>query len=307
VRVFLKSTYVRNSEKLTDFEFLAYTGLRMIYREDIPTQYVSLNQIIAMLFGRVNISHRLRVGIKKAVWSLMALQNSSKSEKAQIKPIAYIDGKFTEFIMDLSLLHFDTEQSHFVMLKEEELRSILNMEFNGHIESVFRYYCVLLSTFNHTENINVGGLPLKSIRCYIDSVKSTRTQLCYNRLLEKYKVLYIHHNDYMVHDYDSVKSLPNFYGRYEDKAKVDAVAIQKYNSIINTIDRSSEESNELRSLKQKINAIGKGAIYSEDELNIMHSMAEKENKRIYDIMAHTDDDMLKSKLSKRIINLSIFR
>lgn len=306
MEVFLKSCYVRNENDLSDFEFLVYTGLRMIYREDIENQYVSLNQIIVTLFGGMNISRRIRSELKAALLSLVDLSNGHNSEYALARPVAYIDGKFNEFIMDLSALWFDTKENRFTVITDEEIRKILNMDFNGHIESVFRYYCVLLSTINHTDNINVGNLALKEIRSYIDSVRTEMTQLSYNRLLEKCGVLYIHHNDYLVRDISSVKALPNFYGRYSDKDKVDATAKQKYNSIKRPIDRSSVESNEIRSLKQKMNAMSRGTKYSKQELHSMRLLAERENKRIYDMMANTDDEMMRYSLSKRIINMSVF-
>ena len=302
MKIFLHKSLVQNEYDFSDFDFLVYTGLKLIMgTNDKTIYYVSLNQIVVELFGSLSISRRLRVGIKNSLMNLTGYDDNSL-----VKITGKLDDINNEFILDLSKLYVDTKKTTFITVSDEDIRKVLKINFNGFKETVFRYYCVILSTINNTDNICVGNMTLKYIRGLIDNVSTEATQLKYNKLLENAKVLYIHHNEYLVHDGNGVKALPNFYGKYEDKDKVDEIARKKLNSIKNPIEFSPLGSNEIRSLKQKINALGKGTKYSDQEMNAMKSLAEQENKRLLDMMISTDDEMLKYSLSKRLINMSIF-
>ena len=302
MKIFLHKTLVENGYDFSDLDFLVYTGLKLIMgTNDKTIYYVSLNQIIVELFGSLAISRRLRVGIKKSLIGLIGYDDDSL-----IKIIGKLDDVNNEFILDLSKLYVDSKKIKFITVSDTDIRSVLGINFNGFKETVLRYYCVVLSTINNTDNICVGNMTLKYIRDLIDNVNTEATQLKYNKLLENAKVLYIHHNEYLVHNGNSVKALPNFYGRYVDKDKIDAIAKQKYNSIDCPIDRSHIDTNEIRSARQIINAIKKGKKYPETKILATKKIVEKENQRLLNMMTSTDDDMLKYNLSKRLINMSIF-
>lgn len=302
MKIFLHKSLIQNEYDFSDFDFLVYTGLKLIMgTNDKTIYYVSLNQIVVELFGSLSISRRLRVGIKNSLMNLIGYDDNSL-----VKITGKLDDINNEFILDLSKLYVDTKKTTFITISDEDIRKVLKINFNGFKETVFRYYCVILSTINNTDNICVGNMTLKYIRDLIDNVSTEATQLKYNKLLEDAKVLYIHHNEYLVHDGNGVKALPNFYGKYEDKDKVDEIARKKLNSIKNPIEFSPLGSNEIRSLKQKINALGKGTKYSDQEIRAMKSLAEQENKRLLDMMTSTDDDMLKFNLSKKLINMNVF-
>ena len=303
--IFLHKDMIQNKYQnynFSDFDFLVYTGLRCIAGSNTKKiYYISLNQIIIELFGSLSISRRLRTEIKKSLLNI-----SGYDDDDLIKIVGKLDEVNNEFIMDLSNLYVDTNKGNFITVDDEDIKKVLSIRFNGYKETLFRYYCVVLSTVNNANKVFTGCLPLKSIRDMIDSINTEATQLKYNKLLENAKVLYIHHNGYLVHEGNGVKALPNFYGKYKDKDSIDAVAKQKYNSIRNPIEFSPLGSNEIRSLKQKINALGKGTKYSDQEIRAMKSLAEQENNRLLDMMTSTDDDILKFNLSKKLINMSVF-
>ena len=306
MQIHLCKKYLLDKSGFSDFDFLVYTGLRLImgpdtkkYPNDKQYYYVSLNQIIIELFGSLAVSRRVRTEIKKSLLKLCGYEDT-KLIKIQGK----LDEVNNEFILDLSSIRIG--DSLFVLVTDTDIRKILNMHFNGFKETVFRYYCAILSTVNNYNSIFVGNLPLKYIRDLVDSVNTEATQLKYNKLLEEANVLYIHHNEYLIHEGNSVKALPNFYGRYEDKDKIDTIAKQKYESIKLPIEKSYIDANEIRSARQIINAIKKGKKYSNQKIQDIKRIAEKENKRLLDMMTSTDDEMLKYSLSKRLINMSIF-
>lgn len=306
MQIHLSKKYLLDNDKFSDFDFLVYTGLKLImgpdsknYPNDKQFYYVSLNQLIIELFGSLAVSRRIRTEIKKSLLNLCKYD-----ESGFIKIQGKLDEVNNEFILDLSNIRI--RDNLFVLITDTDIHKILNIRFNGFKETIFRYYCAILSTVNNYNNTFVGNMPLRYIRDLVNTINTEATQLKYNKLLEEAKVLYIHHNGYLVHNGNSVKALPNFYGRYEDKDKIDAIAKQKYNSIDFPIDRSHIDTNEIRSARQIINAIKKGKKYPETKILATKKIVEKENQRLLNMMTSTDDDMLKYNLSKRLINMSIF-
>ena len=304
--IFLQNSYIRNDSWMTDFDFLTYTGLRIIYKKNDSDYYISLNQIIIALFGKLNVSQRIRSGIKQSLHRFMGIENGEMSEKSFIKPIAFLDKYLTEFHVDLSGLWFDSKKSIFIKVTKDEIRKILNIKYTGSVETVFRYYCVILSTINNTDNTGVGSYSLKKLRSYIDSVKAESTQLNYNKILENCGVLYIHHNDYLYYDKSSLKAMPNCYGKYENKANIDHNADLLYQSVRHTI-KLDYDVNKERSLRQKYNTIiSKNKLYSDTELLELKSAAEKINKKFIDIIKNTDDEIIKSTYINKLYNPNVF-
>lgn len=238
MQVFLHSGAVRNDKnpQISDTEFLIYTGLRLIIGASKKEVYcISLNQIIAELFGTLSISRRLKTDLRKAFISIT-------DDRGLVKVVKELDNNQEYYLLKLDRLFVNTDHSNFVIITDDEIRKILNIKFNGHIETVFRYYCVIISTLNNYDHSDVGSMALYIIRDLIDSVNTEMTQLKYNKLLEENRLLYIHHNNFLVHKGKSIEAIPNFYGRYEDKDKVDEVATKKYAAIKNPVHKKKKVS-----------------------------------------------------------------
>ena len=181
--IFLHKDMIQNkyaNYSFSDFDFLVYTGLRCIAGSNTKKiYYISLNQIIIELFGSLSISRRLRTEIKKSLLNI-----SGYDDDDLIKIVGKLDEVNNEFIMDLSNLYVDTNKGNFITVDDEDIKKVLSIRFNGYKETLFRYYCVVLSTVNNANKVFTGCLPLKSIRDMIDSINTEATQLKYNKLLE---------------------------------------------------------------------------------------------------------------------------
>ena len=302
--VYLHQTAVRTNNpgsKMTDIEFLIYTGLRIIICNSQKSIYcISLNQIIGELFGTFSISRRLKTKMKEAFENLM---------NSLFDVIEELDSNHEYYLVNLSNLIITSNK--YVIVDIEDIHKILNLEFTGKIETLFRYYCNIIATVNNYDGIFVGNQSLKIIRDNIDSITNERTQIRYNEILEENHILYIHHNKYFVKEDDKMISTPNFYGKYANKEKIDQMALLNFKATKHPILKSTD-TNDIRSLKQKCYAIDRGVKYSEEVLLDLKTQSIKYNQKIDDVILNiqkendTDKDNIITALNNKKISLERF-
>ena len=119
---------------------------------------------------------------------------------------------------------------------------------------------------------------------------SKRSAIEYNKILEKEKLLYIHHqNDFVIDGKNNIKSLSNIYGRYCDMEYIDTFAKnqQKHYESYRYLENNNKKANNKRRLAQMYQQLlkGRGEKYTEkDILNIYNYVIEENQKyeRMYE-------------------------
>lgn len=300
----LRTELVRSDANLDDGCFLTYTALMMQMKKDKQEYSITIDGIIGELYQRWDCPRKYRQCIPIHI---QKLANAGYIKIINAKTLQYSnESAGTAFILDLSGLEIQ-DGKKFISITEDDVHSLLNIPDTRNNISLFRYYCVLVSTIDY--NKKYGNYKLSNILSYMTDEICPKTQYNYNKILQEYKFIYFHKfNTDRVFPDGGIKSFSHIYGLYEniDAIETEARKLQekyKKDDYYTLITRSSKR-NLAKSIKQKINAMKKGYIYSLENLYQMKQDAEEINKDYQDIISHSDDPKVVEKYEKQMIDIS---
>ena len=228
--------------------------------------------------------------------------------------IHIIDIKQKHYILDCSNLHFDTSSGCFSNISFEEVKKIFQIKgVNNYC--LLRYFILLMGTLagkitvmlpdGNSKSGVVSNLPISYLAKQMGV--SDKTIMDYNKLLEDAKLIYVYRqNDFMLDKNNSIKSLSNIYGRYEDKEYIDTFALNQrnHNKAHRYTDKKYNDANQKRRLAQMYQNIYKGKYdnYSDDEIVSIYEYVISENNKYKELYKTTKyDDYL-----NKIRDVSVF-
>ncbi len=220
-KLFLNNSVIKNVN-LSDYEIAVYVALRNLYDSQKVMQYITYNSVVFELYNSLKISRRYLDHIKSALNSLV--------EKGIIKKINSYSS--TEFIVDMSGLHFEQNTSNgvfYTVITLEEVHRIMNIDTNKDNFAILRYFIILISsichdkgTYDHSDCYGVhtdfvGFMTLDTLANWCGTTKARIIE--YNSILETEKIIYTYRHKQNRKDKETgqIMSFSNHYGRYEDK------------------------------------------------------------------------------------------
>lgn len=206
------------------------------------------------------------------------------------------------FVLDCSRLRLDTDSGNFSNVFFEEVRKIFQIKgINNYC--LLRYFILLMGTLvakitvtlpdGNSKSGIISNFPISYLAKQMDV--STKTIMDYNKALEDAKLIYVYRqNDFVLDENNSLKTLSNIYGRYEDKEYIDAFAHnqRQYNKSHRHTDENYNNTNQKRRLAQMYQHIRKGKYddYSEDEIIAVYNYVLSENKKYEELYDKTQYD-----------------
>lgn len=255
MNVFLNNNVISDLQ-FNDYEIATYVALRSIYSSARDTQFVSYNMITYELYNG-KCTNTASTYIKTAFQSLV--------DKGLVTIVEKLST--TEFVLDLSKLHFDSSKEYYTVIRLDEVHSIMNIANKMDKFKMLRYFITCLRTICRTQGIYVDQSTKQNFVgfmsqeylcgqigvCYKSNFKLIQQ---YNDVLEENKLLYIHRHTEMKRDKvtGQIKSFSNHYGRYEDKDDIDVFAVNYEKSCgIQEEIVQSDKSNQRRRLASQYN------------------------------------------------------
>lgn len=251
-KLFLNNSVIKNVN-LSDYEIAVYVALRSLYDLQKVMQYITYNSVVFELYNSLKISRRYLDHIKSALNSLV--------EKGIIRKVDSYSS--TEFIVDMSGLHFEQNTSNgvfYTAITLEEVHRIMNIDTNKDNFAILRYFIILISsichdkgTYDHSDCYAahtdfVGFMALDTLANWCGTTKARIIE--YNSILETEKIIYIYRHKQNRKDKETgqIMSFSNHYGRYEDKDWI----IQFANEYVATFNLKETETL-VKAEKSKIN------------------------------------------------------
>lgn len=256
LEVFYPIRYL-NNEELTSFDKIMLCYLLRFYTAKTEFNYIN----IPVLYHRVynesyfKASRRQQNTFKENVDSLI--------NKLLKEDLIEIEGEEQGTYIVTRLEKCENET--FITINLDDVNKILR-ETNQF--ALAYYYVLLMKSRNFTLNIMdkkgaVGYMPVNYFSEILN--KSPLTIMNYNKRLEDMQIIYIRHSQ--------KQGIPNAYGLYEDKKRIDHYYSNYYTFNI------TKTTNRRRSLMQKYNnAIRKGIKYSKKEINEINEYIKQRNK-----------------------------
>lgn len=206
------------------------------------------------------------------------------------------------FLLDCTNIWFDTDSGNFSKVSFDEVRKIFQIK-GANNYCLLRYFIFLMGTLvakitvtlpdGNSKSGIISNFPISYLAKQMDI--STKTIMDYNKALEDAKLIYVYRqNDFVLDENNSLKTLSNIYGRYEDKEYIDVFAQnqRQYNKSHRHTDENYNNANQKRRLAQMYQHIRKGKYddYSEDEIIAVYDYVLLENKKYEELYDKTQYD-----------------
>ena len=281
--LFIPYTLLRNN-KISNYAMMVYCYLQKLTTtsgENI--HYVSAYSIACYLTGQVEHPRKFLDNIKQAILDLIKV-----GILYQVQEI----GKTNQyFAIDCSRLWINTEKERFVIVYYDEILKIMRSDISNK-PIILKYFIFLMGTLMTKVEVTlpsslkrghvVGRYTIAALGEQFGV--SEYSILFYNKTLEDEQLIYIYrHNGFVMNEVKGLQSLPNIYGRYENKKFVDVYGQQyfeecdfkKYGC------RYSSNSDQKRSLAQRYQQLikGRGNNYSEKEILEIYNYIVEENQK----------------------------
>lgn len=268
-----------------EYSNYAVTVYCLLQELSVPTQLsvqcVTCNQLVFYLTGdtsqqRNRITDYIKCGIRELVDNNV---------------IRKIEEFSKHYILDCQNLWIDSLQGNFTKIYFEEIQTIFSVKSINQF-SLLRYFIFLIGTLSgkitvylengEYKNCVVGNFTIE----YLSHLSGLgkRTVIEYNKILEDNHLLYIYRQkDFIFEEDNSIRQLPNVYGRYCDSEYVDNFAInqQQYKDSYKYRKNNHEIANTKRKLAQMYLQLikGKGEKYTEREIADIYNYVLEENKK----------------------------
>lgn len=278
---------------LSHYAITAYCMLKNLHlHNSIFSQCISLQELIYQFTGRIpDRRNRIYSYIEQGIEELH-FENYIQIVGVQQK----------HYLLDCGNLCFDTTEGNFSNVSFEEVQKIFQIKgVNNYC--LLRYFILLMGTLvskitvalpdGNSKSGIISNLPISYFAKQMDV--STKTIMDYNKLLEEAKLIYVHRqDDFVLDENHSLKSLPNVYGRYENKEYIDTFAHnqRQYNNSYRHADETYNNANQKRRLAQMYQQICKGKYntYSEGEIISVYNYVLAENKKYEELYDKTQYD-----------------
>jgi len=268
-----------------EYSNYAVTVYCLLQELSVPTQLsvqcVTCNQLVFYLTGdtsqqRNRITDYIKCGIRELVDNNV---------------IRKIEEFSKHYILDCQNLWFNSLQGNFTKIYFEEIQTIFSVKSINQF-SLLRYFIFLIGTLSgkitvylengEYKNCVVGNFTIE----YLSNLSGLgkRTVIEYNKILEDNHLLYIYRQkDFIFEEDNSIRQLPNVYGRYCDSEYIDNFAInqQQYKDSYKYRKNNHEMANIKRKLAQMYLQLikGKGEKYTEREIADIYNYVLEENKK----------------------------
>lgn len=251
-KLFLNNAVIKDLH-LDNYDIAVYVALRSLYDTQMDSQVISFNMIAYTLYGnrsytRYTISH-----LKAAFEKLESV--------GFVKKISSFST--TEFIVDLSSLHFEQNAEKgifYTVIMLEEVHRIMNIDTKKDNFAILRYFIILISsichdkgTYDHSSGYDahtdfVGFMTLDTLAGWCGTTKTRIIE--YNSILETEKIIYTYRHKQNRKDKETgqIMSFSNHYGRYKDKEWI----IQFANEYVATYNLKETETL-VKAEKSKVN------------------------------------------------------
>ena len=214
--IFLKNEILENKE-MSDYDIAIYVSLRNLYAGYDEEVLIDVDTILYDLYGDdfTNVGRKAKENFRKAIEHLGKL--------GIIEIIR--DLLRGRYIINMNNLYFEANaQNPFTTVRKGEVRKIFTLQTEENVDNLklLRYFTMLMRTVNGKDSVGYKSLDHLAKLTNI----SKKSVITYNKILEDNEIIYIYHHD-MIYSTgnDTISSLPNHYGRYADKNKIEAYAL----------------------------------------------------------------------------------
>lgn len=295
-------------ENINDEGIAVYTALRKIYNSNECNYYISVKQLAYILTNTYDFQSRFLDSIKYGLNNLIDIE-LVKVEKQLSQ---------SEYILNLSSLFYeydcDVENDYYLVVFKDELNRIMNVQKS--VFKLYKYFVTLISTISTTKYVytNSVGETLNNFLgdCTIDYLAEisniSKRSICnmdngYNKSLEDLKLIYIKRCDDFFVSNNTVKSLRNFYGRFENKKWIDKYASEYAN--INNSNKCNKKTNQKnankeKSMLMKYNWLCNGKEYSHNEIHDIYEFILNYNKKYEEYKEKQKSTDIFMKLDRRL-------
>lgn len=278
---------------LSHYAIAAYCILKNLHSHNpLFSECISLQQLIYHFTGTIpNRRNRIFSYIEKGIEEL---------HFANYIQITGVQQK--HYLLNCKNMWVNTELEYFSNISFEEVQKIFQIKgVNNYC--LLRYFILLMGTLvakitvtlpdGNSKSGIISNLPISYFAKQMGV--STKTIMDYNKTLEDAKLIYVYRqNDFVLNENNSLKTLSNIYGRYEDKEYIDVFAHnqRQYNKSYRQIDENYNNVNQKRRLAQMYQHICKGKYddYSEDEIVLVYNYVLSENKKYEELYDKTQYD-----------------
>lgn len=281
--LFIPYSILKN-EHISSYALMTYCYLQKLTTTTGDNiHYISTYSIASYLTNEVDHSRKFLENIRHAIYDLLEINIISIS-----KEITQSNGHYA---IDCSKLWINTEKEQFVIVYYDEILRIIRSEVSNK-QSVLRYYVGLIGTLSYKTTVHHPSLPNKNRvvgYCTLESLSqqlnlSEHLIVSYNKALQDIGLLYIYkHPGYVINDTKGIHTLPNIYGRYEDREYIDFFGKQYFECFDTRIhsSKSKDELNHKRRLAQRYQQLlkGSGKNYSKKEILEIYSYVTEENQK----------------------------
>lgn len=281
--LFIPYSILKN-EHISSYALMTYCYLqKLTTTTGDNVHYVSSYSIASYLTGDVEHSRKLLENIRHAIYDLLEINAISIA-----KEIKQSNGYYA---IDCSRLWINTEKEQFVIVYYDEVLKIIRSEVSNK-QAVLKYYIGLISTLSYKTTVYHHSLPSKNRVVGYCTLESLTQQLklsehlitSYNKALQDIGLLYIYnHPGYVISGEKGLHTLPNVYGRYEDKEYIDYFGRQYFENFdAKTYSfKSKDEMNHKRRLGQRYQQLlkGGGNNYSKKEILEIYNYIIEENQK----------------------------
>ena len=214
--IFLKNGVLENKE-MSDYDIAVYVSLRNLYAGYGEEVLIDVDTILYDLYGDdfTKVGRKVKENFRKAIEHL--------GELVIIEIVR--DLLRGRYIINMNNLYFEANaQNPFTTVRKEEVRKMFTLQTEENVDNLklLRYFIMLMRTVNGKDG--VGYMSLDHLAKLTNISK--KSVITYNKILEDNEIIYIYHHD-MIYSTgnDTISSLPNHYGKYTDKNKIEAQAL----------------------------------------------------------------------------------
>lgn len=278
---------------ISDQAIFVYCLLKNLHTHNyLFSQCVSLTSLIYYLIGcipdrRNVIYNHIQLG----------LEELNSNNYIQINGVQQ-----KHYLLDCENIWVDTESEYFSNISFEEVRKIFQIKGVNNYR-LLRYFILLMGTLvakitvalpdGISKSGIISNLPISYFAKQMNV--STKTIMDYNKFLEDAKLIYVYRqNDFVLDESNSLKSLPNIYGRYENKEYINTFAHnqRQYNKSYRHMDENYNNANQKRRLAQMYQQIckEKDNDYSQEEIIAVYNYVLSENKKYEELYDKTKYD-----------------